>query len=48
MTDYTGLDPELDTQPASADLLNGIPTAGIDYTSYPRPRDVTLGINLSF
>ena len=48
MTDYTGLDPELDTQPASADLLNGIPTAGIDYTSYPRPRVVTLGINLSF
>jgi len=48
MTDYTGLDPELDTQPASGDLLNGIPTAGIDYTSYPRPRVVTLGINLSF
>ena len=48
MTDYTGLDPELDTKPASADLLNGIPTAGIDYTSYPRPRVVTLGINLSF
>ncbi len=48
VTDYTGLDPELNTQPAGFDLLNGIPTAGIDYTSYPRPRVVTLGINLSF
>jgi len=47
-TDYSGLDPELDTQPGGGDLLNGIPTAGIDYTSYPRPRVVTLGINLSF
>ena len=47
-TDYTGLDPELDTQPAGRELLNGVPTAGIDLTSYPRPRVVTLGINLSF
>lgn len=48
ITDYNGLDPELNTQPAGGDLLNGIPTAGIDYTSYPRPRVVTLGLNLSF
>jgi iron complex outermembrane receptor protein len=48
ITDYTGLDPELSTSPASGDLLNGLPTAGIDYTSYPRPRVFTLGLNLVF
>ncbi|MGI9532316.1 SusC/RagA family TonB-linked outer membrane protein [Lutimonas sp.] len=48
ITDYTGLDPELSTNPGSGDLLNNLPTAGIDYTSYPRPRVFTLGINLVF
>ena len=48
ITDYTGLDPELSTNPGSNDLLNNLPTAGIDYTSYPRPRVVTLGLNLVF
>ena len=48
ITDYKGLDPEINTTPGGGDLLNGIPTAGIDYTSYPRPRVVTLGLNLSF
>jgi len=48
ITDYSGLDPELSTNPASFDLLNNLPTAGIDYTSYPRPRVFTLGLNLVF
>jgi iron complex outermembrane receptor protein len=48
ITDYSGLDPELSTNPGSGDLLNNLPTAGIDYTSYPRPRVFTLGINLVF
>ena len=48
ITDYTGLDPELSTNPGAGDLLNNLPTAGIDYTSYPRPRVFTLGVNLVF
>lgn len=44
ITDYSGLDPEVNTDKS----LNGIPTAGIEYTSYPRPRTVTLGLNVSF
>jgi iron complex outermembrane receptor protein len=48
ITDYTGLDPELSTNPGAGDLLNNLPTAGIDYTSYPRPRVFTLGLNLVF
>ncbi|RLD73531.1 MAG: SusC/RagA family TonB-linked outer membrane protein, partial [Bacteroidetes bacterium] len=48
ITDYSGLDPELSTSPAQGDLLNGLPTAGIDYTSYPRPRTFTLGLNITF
>lgn len=48
ITDYSGLDPELSTNPGAGDLLNNLPTAGIDYTSYPRPRVFTLGLNLSF
>lgn len=42
ITDYSGLDPEVDTDKT----LNGIPTAGIEYTSYPRARTVLLGVNL--
>jgi iron complex outermembrane receptor protein len=48
ITDYTGLDPEVSTNPADFNLLNGLPTAGIDYTSYPRPRTFTIGLNASF
>jgi TonB-linked SusC/RagA family outer membrane protein len=44
ITPYSGLDPEVDT-PKS---LNNIPSAGIDYTSYPRARTYTLGINATF
>ncbi|NND14905.1 MAG: SusC/RagA family TonB-linked outer membrane protein, partial [Eudoraea sp.] len=48
ITDYTGLDPEVSTSPGGADLLNGLPIAGIDYTSFPRPRTYTLGLNAKF
>lgn len=44
ITGYSGLDPEVNTDKS----LNGIPTAGIEYTSYPRARTVTLGLNVSF
>jgi iron complex outermembrane receptor protein len=44
ITDYSGLDPEVDT-PSS---LNNIPSAGIDYTSFPRARTFTFGLNASF
>ncbi|MDT0643250.1 TonB-dependent receptor [Zunongwangia sp. F363] len=44
ITSYSGLDPEVDTDKA----LNNIPTAGIEYTSYPRATTVTLGVNVSF
>lgn len=45
-TDYSGLDPEVSS--ATGDFGNGIPSLGIDYTSFPRPRTFTLGINASF
>ena len=48
VTDYTGLDPEVSTSPANSGLLNGLPTAGIDYGAYPRPRTFSLGLNASF
>ena len=44
ITDYSGLDPEVNTPTP----LNGIPTAGIDYTAYPRPRTFTFGFNANF
>lgn len=43
ITDYSGLDPEVNVDKS----LNGIPTAGIDYTAYPRARTVLLGLNVS-
>jgi TonB-dependent starch-binding outer membrane protein SusC len=48
ITDYSGLDPEVSTSPADNGLLNGLPTAGIDYGAYPRPRVFTLGLNATF
>ena len=46
ITNYTGLDPEVST--AASDFLNSIPTAGIDYTSFPKPRTFTIGLNATF
>jgi len=48
ITDYSGLDPEVSSQPAGGDLLNGLPVFGIDYAAYPRPRTFTLGFNAKF
>jgi len=48
ITDYSGLDPEVSSSPAQGDLLNELPTAGIDYTSYVRPRTFTIGLNATF
>lgn len=47
-TNYSGLDPEVSTSPADFNLLNGLPTAGIDYVAYPRPRTFTIGLTASF
>ena len=47
-TDYSGLDPEVSSTPGSAALLSGIPTSGIDWAAYPKPRTVSLGINVKF
>lgn len=43
-TDYTGYDPEVNV---AADE-NGVPSMGIDYTAYPKPRTFTFGLNLQF
>lgn len=48
ITDYTGLDPEVSSQPARGDLLNNLPTFGIDYAAFPNPTTVTFGINAKF
>lgn len=48
ITDYSGLDPEVSSNPSDNDLLNRLPTAGIDWAAYPRPRIFTLGLNASF
>lgn len=48
ITGYSGLDPEVSTVPATGDLLNGIPIAGVDYSSFPRPRIYSLGFNVTF
>lgn len=53
ITGYSGLDPEVSSIPGtqangSSDLLNGLPTAGIDFAAYPRPKVFTLGVNATF
>lgn len=44
ITGYTGLDPEINTNKSR----NDVPSRGIDYTSYPSARTITLGLNASF
>ena len=46
ITDYSGLDPEVSS--STGDFGTGIPSASIDYTAFPRPRTITLGINAKF
>ncbi|WP_395051248.1 SusC/RagA family TonB-linked outer membrane protein [Flavobacterium sp.] len=44
ITSYSGFDPEVDTDKT----LNGVPSAGMDYLSYPRDRSIALGLNVTF
>jgi TonB-dependent starch-binding outer membrane protein SusC len=44
ITDYSGLDPEINVDKN----INGVPSRGFDYAGYPRPRTVTLGLNIGF
>jgi len=46
ITGYSGLDPEVSSN--TGDGGTGIPSASIDYTSFPRPRTITLGLNAKF
>jgi iron complex outermembrane receptor protein len=45
LTGYSGIDPEVSTSNIPA---NGLPSASIDYLSYPRPRTFSLGVNVTF
>ena len=45
LTGYSGIDPEVSSTVVSA---SGLPSAGIDYLSYPRPVTVSLGFNVTF
>ncbi|BFP41652.1 TonB-dependent receptor [Flavobacteriaceae bacterium GF1] len=47
ITDYSGPDPEVSTSDIPA-VTGGIPSASIDYLAYPRPRTVSLGVNVTF
>ncbi|SEC19737.1 iron complex outermembrane recepter protein [Tenacibaculum sp. MAR_2009_124] len=46
ITGYSGLDPEVSSNTGA--FANGIPSAGIDYTSFPRPRVFSFGVNATF
>lgn len=41
---YSGIDPEVNVDKS----INGIPSRGFDYTQYPKPRVITLGVNVGF
>jgi len=43
-TNYSGFDPEVNTDKS----MNGVPSAGIDYLSYPRSKAFALGLNVTF
>ena len=43
ITDYSGYDPEVNTDKS----INGVPSLGIDYTAFPRPRTFTFNIQLA-
>ncbi|WP_100208535.1 SusC/RagA family TonB-linked outer membrane protein [Flavobacterium frigoris] len=44
ITSYSGSDPEVDTDKT----LNGVPSAGMEYLSYPRDKSVSVGLNVTF
>ena len=41
-TGYSGYDPEVNTDKS----INGVPSLGIDYTAYPRPRTFTFNVTV--
>ncbi|MDJ1473203.1 SusC/RagA family TonB-linked outer membrane protein [Xanthocytophaga flava] len=43
-TKYSGVDPEINADAS----IDGIPSLNIDYTNFPSPRIVTLGVNVEF
>ena len=44
LTKYTGFDPEVNSDASQ----NGVPSIGMDYTSYPKARAFTIGASLIF
>ena len=46
ITGYSGIDPEVTSN--TGDLGSGVPSLGIDYSSFPRPTTITLGVNAKF
>jgi TonB-linked SusC/RagA family outer membrane protein len=55
LTGYSGLDPEVGSITSSASSAGGtsnsnvnFPTPGVDYSSYPRARTFTVGLNVTF
>lgn len=44
ITNYTGYDPEVNTDRT----VNSVTSFGIDYNSYPKPRTLVIGLNVSF
>ncbi|PIB30571.1 SusC/RagA family TonB-linked outer membrane protein [Maribacter sp. 4G9] len=44
ITDYSGFDPEINT----GNTIDGIQTFGIDRFTYPAPRTLLIGLNVSF
>jgi iron complex outermembrane receptor protein len=43
-TDYTGFDPEVDINKS----MDGVPSSGIDFVSYPKEKNIAIGLNLTF
>jgi TonB-linked SusC/RagA family outer membrane protein len=44
ITNYSGFDPEVNTDKA----LNGVPSAGMDYLSYPKDKSFSVGVSVTF
>ncbi|UKJ07777.1 TonB-dependent receptor [Solitalea lacus] len=44
ITDYSGYDPEVNADHSSG----GVPSMGIDWTTYPKARTVVFGVNVEF
>jgi TonB-dependent starch-binding outer membrane protein SusC len=43
-TKYSGFDPEVDINKA----IDGVPSSGIDYLSYPKEKSIAVGLSLTF